>query len=794
MNYEATYPSPVYGISTLSDRDRKYGTAGDQVNFRSDPVTKLTRRPPAKWKGKLTTLSGDIKSHEYLRNGAVVRVLVSSNGVVKAFIDNVEKTVTGDISSYLGDVNDVVLKTINDTTFILNKKKVVKMSTGIDSVLARVVHINVTTALNYGEKVTLKLRSPHWSEQVYTYAVPDLGSTPNYDAADKARSTSEVAKQLAIMINDNVMYQGATAISTGSSIAIWHRQNVFQFEWLEAEISSGQGDKSIIAVNNTIEDISGLPRYAVHGTRIRVRPNPESSKGVYYLEARATRIGATVEILPENRVMEEVVWAEARASNEPYQLLSATLPQVLTYDALTDKFTLGAPPSGWADRKVGDNISCKVPVFVNKTIEHMGYFQKRLVLVSDNSIVMSRTDDLFNFWRQSAVSLLVSDPVSIDASTTDIDKLNFITNHNKDLLIVTRNAQLKIQGDVPVTPETIAMPVVTEFDVSVSAEPAALGNSMMIPISYGASSGLTRYEREKDREQDNASDVSSHAVGLITGKIKNITASSNLEMVIVQNDVNLKTLFVYEQFTYAAENRQQSWSKWEFPFEIISAKFINNVLSILYRNEQTPAELHVAELGFHTRSSELDKVFLDRSIQVVVPDGITVPLPVGYDVTDCTAVSVGDTLKYVSIPFTKDGDTLMLSKNLGLGARVVIGVRVSAKYTPTRPFKRGESGEVITGDKLRVQRFTLHVVNTGSISIRTLSKFYDGQEQHFVARELSAESSMLGKRALYTGDVKFAFPHDMDLATPEFYTDDYLGITISGLSWSGQYLQRKRRL
>lgn len=799
MTYESTYPAPVYGVSTLSPRDRKYGMAEVQVNFRSDPVSKLTRRPPVKWKKKLATIAEDVVSHEYTRNGANVRVLVTNTGNVKAYINDIEKPVVGDISSYLGNVTDVVMKTINDTTIILNKSKTVRMSSGTDTMIERVAHINVTSALNYGEKLRIKTQVGVSPPIYYEYAIPDLGATPNYDDADKARATSAVAKALADQINAD-LFGFATAKHKGSTIALWYKLD--PFIWLEVEVESGQGDKSVIAVNQTIEDVAGLPRYAVHGTHIKVQPNPETTKGIYYLTARATRLGATIPLDMNLRELEEVVWAESRSNVEPYHLDETTMPRALVYNALTDSFTVGYPTGGWADRKTGDNNSCKVPVFVNKTIEHLGYFQKRLVFVSDNSVIMSKTDDIFNFWRQSAVSLLVTDPVSIDASTTDIDKLNFITNHNKDLLIVTRNAQLKIAGDVPVTPETIAMPVVTEFDISVTAEPTSLGNSMMLPLSYGASSGLTRYERERDREQDNANDITSHAVGYILGDIKKMTSSSNLEMVLVQNGTELDTLYVYEQFTYSDENLQNSWSKWVFPFTIVSFKFVNNVLSILYREPSAPSDLHVATMQFHTQTGEQDKIYLDKSISLYLPDGVTAPVPDGFNHTDCIAVSVGQNLKYLKIPFTVSDGILTLSRNLGLGARVIVGKETTAIYRPTRPFKRDKEGIVVTSDKLRLTRFTLHLNNTGSVSMRVVSKHYDPDVQQFIEeevqrfypRELGAETSILGQRSIYTGDANFAFPYDADIATAEFYTNDYLGLTISGISWLGQFFQRRRRM
>jgi hypothetical protein len=490
--------------------------------------------------------------------------------------------------------------------------------------------------------------------------------------------------------------------------------------------------------------------------------------------------------------MEEVVWAESRSPDQPYKLDMSTLPHVLMYNQVTDTFTLGTPVTRWTERKTGDNTTSRVPVFVGKTIEHIGYFQKRLVLISDNSVVMSRTDDIFNFWRQSATSLLVTDPVSIDASTTDIDKLNFITNHNRDLLILTRNAQLKIPGDVPVTPETIAMPLATSFNISVSAEPVPLGNAVMLPISYGSSSGLTRYEREQNREQDNANDISAHAVGLMTGTIKQMASSSNLEMVVVQTSVAPRTLYVYEQFTYAADNLQRSWCKWVFPFDIVSVNFVNDVLNILYRDPTTPNDLHVATIEMYTRVGELDKVFLDNSIELTSSNGSTVTIPTGYNMVDVVVVSVGETLRYMKIPYTVTGATLILNKNIGAGSKVVLGKVIEARYRPTRPFRKDRDGVVVTSDRIRINQFTLHVVNTGSVRINTVSDHYPSDEQVFIARKVG--NGLLGERDLFTGDVVFVFQHDADLAEAEFSTDDYLGLTISGISWSGQYHQRKGRM
>jgi hypothetical protein len=55
MRIEGTYKTPIHGISTLAPRNRADGQAELQVNLRSDPVQKLTRRPSLVYKEYLQT-------------------------------------------------------------------------------------------------------------------------------------------------------------------------------------------------------------------------------------------------------------------------------------------------------------------------------------------------------------------------------------------------------------------------------------------------------------------------------------------------------------------------------------------------------------------------------------------------------------------------------------------------------------------------------------------------------------------------------------------------------------------
>ena len=795
MEVSGQYPAPVLGVSTLAERTRANGQMEEQINMSSDPVQKLTRRPPAMWDGYLTTPTTDsVKSHVYVRDGRQFRILLQSNGQVQAFINNVSKTVTGNVTAYLGSLSKTVLRTVNDTTFIVNQEKVVKMAPQLDTI-EKVTHINVTSALNYGETIKVEVSPVGLDPFTVEYTVPDIGATSNnLDAADKARATAKVAEQIAILVSNEFTNTSVSVAYQGSSVALWARND--PDSWVDVRIATGQGDRSTVVINQQIENITGLPLYAVVGTRITVRPNPTSDKGTYYLTASRVSPTTAEDNTLEFKKLEEVVWTETRSPVEEYRIDQTTMPHVVAYDAITDTFKVGVPEQTWSDRKTGDNQSCRQPAFIGTTITSVSYMQKRLVFLSDNDVSMSKTDDIFNWWKGSAVQLLVTDPIAIASSATGIDKLTHIVPHNKDLLVIASNAQFKIPGDSPVTPETVSMPLVATYNCNTLAEPKALGSSVFIPVSYGESCGVFEYTREENREQDHATSVSNHVVGYMGGLVSKMTTSANLDMLVLRSTgADNNTLFVFEQFVYGKEEMQQSWSKWVFPFEIVDFDFITDSLTVLYKKDN---ELHVATVNLYSRISEPDRVFLDRQIELTSTDGLTYIIPNTYDMSDVIAVVSKGKFKLNRIDFNVFGSTLILERPVletaATDAKIVLGVPTSSSFTITRPFIRDQQGRVITDDRLTITRFVLHLITTGSVTMETTSDYYETTEQNFVSRAVGGLTAQLGVRSVFSGDCKFSFGHEASQAKAKFITRDHLGLTIAGISWVGQHHQTRRRL
>ena len=834
MRIEQSYPSPIHGISTLAPRTRPQGYASQQVNFRSDPVNKLTRRPSSLYRQLIATVSDptQIQYHSYERGGQEFSFIVDKvTGIVHCAVDDVVIN-TVDLGAYSG--TNLGLFSIEHDTYVLNRDRVVVTLPDNDSAtVEKVSHINVTSALNYGETIQINITQSNGTRDSISYTIPDLGlTTPDFDAADKARATKQVALELAARINGGGTHQvnipnpdypvdpptdanwlnfcqqyiisglnpnfnlsesvcqpyittypgiaGITAVPLGSSVAIYEDTKT---NWVQVEVESGQGDRTTVAINQIIESTDGLPLYAVVGTRITIRPDPTSDKGIYYLQAE--RISDD----PTGEVLEEVVWSENRHPTEPHSLDNTTLPHKIEYDGVNFVFNV----ENYKSRNTGDEESTPFPEFVGEKIQSMGSFQKRLVVVAENAVYMTETEDLRNWFRQSAVQLLVTDPIGVTTSELGTDKILHLVPHNKDLLVITSNSQFKINGSEALTPQTVSMPLTTKYECQVSVAPVTIGNSVYFPIDYGDSTGVQEYTGERETSQDFAAPVTNQIIGYLTGTAALFAASPNLEMLAMTTTTSKgNILFIYEQYTNSKGQRsQQSWSEWEFADDeiIVDLKFRRNELIVLTAKG---ADLIVKAVPMYTRvtASPLD-VFLDDML-ILNTTGTTVTVPTGYSTEDCIIVRGSGTQNELwKVGFTRLGDVLTFEEDISAGS-VYVGRTFKSLYEPTRPFVYDEDGTTITTDKVRVGHWIMSLVETHELSMTKQSKFSDDVTTKFESRFVG--QYVLGTIEAFTGDQKFSFAEDANNAVAVFFTDNYLGCTISDVSWEGQYFKTKQRM
>lgn len=787
------------GVSTLTPRNRVRGQAGVQENFRSDPVNKLTRRQSLKWVAHYADgiNTDDVKFHSYIRNDKTFDFIVAGNEI-KAFVNNVERPVNNpngvSVAALVSGTTrrSLITRTINDLTLIANPTKIVALDSEVDDDPPKVSYLNVISALNYGETVTIKITIVDefdiTQSESFTYEVPELGtSPPNYDVADQARATSAVAAGLWAQISVAVGIS-LTAYVKGSVLAI---QNPVGAKELTIEVLAGQGSRSCIAINNVNASTEGLPLYAVPDSTVTIKPNPTTDRGTYYLKA------VPINNLTSTENLQEVTWVETRSPQGFHKLDELTLPIELIYDNSSNQFTMNYMML--EERLTGDEETNKAPDFVGKRITAISYFQKRLVVVSENTVAMSRTDDLYNFFKKSAVQLLVTDPIGVASTSTEVDFLKHVVAHNRDLMFVARNGQFKIDGSIAITPQTVSMPLTTAYECTTDVAPVSMGNSILLPLTYGDSVGIQEYKREKNVSADVAHPLTHHIISYMKGTITNLVANGNLETcILTTSEGGHNCMFIFEQYSEFGEHRQRSWSKWVFPEDtrVLGLTFENSIIRILVREG---SNVVMKEIELYAKvTSEENEVFLDNRLQFDAFNFFE--LPEGYPIDDDYVLIGADDSFYplTEVPYTFAGgsDTTILFDRNGPNAtsRFYLGKRYSSRYRPTRPFRYTENGIAITTDRVRVNRVVANVVNTNNLMFKIDSPYNDYIDQSFDARIVGDLDNILGTIPFYTGDVEFSYGQNAEEAEYEFYTNGYFNLTISGISWSGQYHEAGNRM
>lgn len=816
MRVRQEYPTPIDGVSTKADLTRGPSAAEEQINMRSNPVAKLTRRPSLVREGVFPVDdSSTARIHTYKRRGSTYRI-VHSHGKVLGFKDGVEKGVAGydQFGGYLLG-GDLKFGTINDTTFIANTKITVEKATRPSINWPKVSYVNVLDALNYGETIDVKLSTVNFAEWTISYSISEKAA--DYEASDLLRGTASVAAELAALINlardgDPLAVPPIGAIanfpfvasSKGSTLEVHTVINggsVLTNQEVTITVASGQGTDSLRVFNSIVDGPEGLPLYARTGSVVRIDANPRSDDGVYYLEATLDAREDHPFDFPTGGVggvddpLREVRWVETSSREEDYKFDASTMPITLVYRQDTDDFVL--QEADWDYRAAGDDNSVPFPAFTGSTIVGISYFQKRLVFLSENEVFMTQTDNLFNWFKVAATELLVTDPVATASSASGTDYLSHVIGHNRDLLVTTSNAQFKIGGRQAVTPQTVSMALTTSYNCQVSVPPVAVGSTVFLPFLYGDSTGILAYEATGQDDKDIANSVTNHVIGYMPGNITHMRSSSNLNMVIVAVDgTTNNTLFVYERELDAQGKLVQSaWHKWEFPED-------TNILDFAFENDEVTlvcdeaGGLSIKSVNmFSEREANPDAVFLDDLIYVD-HNGSSITLPDDYPTLGPITVvedSDGD-FPLMEVNHIRVGRDLIFDDTYTVG-KMYVGRRFRSSYTPTRPFVRNKQGKTQDYFRLRVNRWIPTVVESGPVSFKIISTIgADYEDQVSSGRIMGSGSNLVGEEKPYTGDLKFAFSQNANTALAEFYTEHHLGMTITALRWEGQYHSKGRNI
>lgn len=583
-------PNLVQGVSQQPDNLRYPGQAEEQVNAYSSVVDGLTKRPNTNHVKDLfsTEIPDDSLVHFVDRDTDNQHVMVFANngGTASVSIFNVSlgasinTTITADAQTYLNTattpLKDLRALTVADYTFVANKQTTVSLGASVSTALANEAIVFVKQG-NDGSDYKITIDPASGAAQT-----AHVGhKSHNFDPP---HSSEDIATRLASMVNNGtpgdanvtaINITGVSAVSNGSAVKITLASDTDTITVSDSLSNTGLG-----LVYKEVSAITDLPIKCYNGFRVKVKGDVELVQDDYYVKFETKDNKTTPDHFGEGTWVEDIGYGLKTTLND------ATMPiQIVpTFNVAGETTLYTIDVATWTDRLVGDDDTNAAPTLVDKKINDVFFFKNRLGFLTDSSVVFSEADKYFNFFRTTVLTLLDGDPIDVGVAHTKVSTLKHAVPFQEKLVLFSPQSQFVLRGTDLLTPKTVNVSPITEYDVSSDVKPLALTNYVYFPFSRANFEGVYEFYVDATTDVFDAAEVTAQTPKYVPTALRQLVGTPAEDVIVATSSSNLKHLFIYKYFWQNKEKIQSSWSRFEFADKIVGAGFIDSDLYLVTKD------------------------------------------------------------------------------------------------------------------------------------------------------------------------------------------------------------------
>ena len=811
-------PTLLRGVSQSSDALKQPDHADIQDNADSNPVLGLTKRSGLNY---LTSLSssplGNVHIQTINRDTTEQYVAIFSNGNVKVYeLDGTEKTVNKpDGTAYLNTSTPrSVLKTVTiaDFTFVVNTS----ITAAMDSTLSggtgtkAIIFVNQATA-----------------NTTYTVTIDGVTVTDN-TSGDSTLSTDTIAADLKTGLDAGLT--GFTIVRNGPVLYVRKNDN----SNFSIDGSDTQGDTKMTIIKDSVQRFTDLPNVYQHVYVVEVKGDEDTNFDNYYVKFVGNNTTS-------DGVLEEGQWEETVEAGIQFKFDYATMPHVLVRQADGnfrfakvdgDSYTLSGVTytlPKWGERTVGDLISAPNPSFIGNKINNVFFFRNRLGFLAGDNVILSRVSESFNFFPETVISVLDSEPIDVAASHTKVAILKSAVTMGERLILFSEQTQFVLTSSADnLTPKTANVIVATEFESSAAAQPVGSGSSIYFLTEKGSFAGIREYIIQGESQIRDAANVTIHVPRLIPTNVFKMAVSTNQDILVVLGSDNPNKLYVY-RWLYG-EGGQKALSAW-FTYTINTNRSILNVDFIgtdLFAVIEEANKVTLEKIPFETEFRETNASFeyhLDHKVTEATT-GVSVSYSSGTGLSTFTVpyrlranmnivgryLGTGETSTFVD----SQGNTKTLvsgqvlsTTNLTNGStstitatgdfrnsKFIIGepYEMHYRFSKQRLTEQGAGSPEYVGGRLQIHHFYIKYEDAGFFKVEVTPENRDTSIHKFTGRLLGSASASIGQINLDTGTFKVPIMSKSDRVDIDIKNDTFLPTRLASAEFEGVFHIRSRRI
>jgi len=380
--------------------------------------------------------------------------------------------------------------------------------------------------------------------------------------------TTVTAESILGAIRTDIAAQSAFADADvqqiGNGIYITRSSGTFNISTPVSELLNG--------LSSEVKDVGDLPKQCKHGYVVKVA-NSEAEEDDYY-----------VKFFGNNDRDGDGVWEECVKPGDNTTYDSATMPIQIVREA-NGTFTVKQvtyDPAQVGD--TSDNGTNPRASFVGKTINKLLFFRNRLVMLSDENVIMSRPGDFFNFWAKSAISYTATDNIDISCSSEYPAIVYDGLQVNSGLVLFTKNQQFMLTTDSDVlSPLTAKINSLSSYNFNFETNPVSLGTTVAFLDNAGKYTRFFEMTAVLREGEPNVLEQSKNISKLFPNNI-DLIANSRENSTIFFATKGTNKLYGFRYYSTGERRVQQAWFEWELSGTIQHIAMLDDSLYAVVKN------------------------------------------------------------------------------------------------------------------------------------------------------------------------------------------------------------------
>lgn len=449
-------------------------------------------------------------------------------------------------------------------------------------------------------------------------------------------------------------------------------------------------------------------------------------------------------------------------------------------------------PATWNDREVGDEDSNPEPSFIDEPIQEVFFHEGRLGFTAGPNVLLSRSDDLFNFFRATVTALRDSDPIDITSTSERVRSFHSAISWNEDLILWSGLSQLALRGNPTITPRTTWLKEVSRYENTSTVRPAVGGVSAFYASKEFGATQVSELRVADEGLRAVGFSVTGEVPRYLVGQPLQMAALASLGVVVVLTDDDRSKLFVYCYEDSDQGRILGGWRTWQFsPDTNILGFAINGFVLSLVVEQADGVYLESLDLSRRWDGTLDHVVYLDRRGPGVSPTpfeddddvlwtDFTLPYALATDNSE-GVVTVVDVDTGTVIESSRPTSTTVRALGTLTANDVYIGVTFSFLYRLSRLYLRRD-GKAETNARLTVSWLKVLYDRTKSFVFRVAQTSRTARTRTFTSNTLTGSGSIRYPVQGVNQDVVISIEDD----TPQ-------PLCLTGLEWEGSFSPRHQR-